>query len=358
MVMRTPRIALTLALALAAACTDDERAVTTPAAAPAPAAATMLDVSASSLERGSLSTLSFTRRDSAPAFGSVDPAAIAIKASPGVTFSITGATVDRIDALVAVDASAPIGNVSLEIVAGATTHSATEAIAIVDGAPPAFVAATTTVTFTGESRSALLWIDPLAPLAFVEIAMIAPRPDVGFVLLEPDGRFSKDLSPRAGPVRRVIGAPRGLIVRDASRAPSPITLAMRRRTIREEKDVAKHLTIAEASVLGAPDVYVARMELAAGETHFYSVDVAAGAVGLRLRVETLPSALGGETDTRLAVFRDDQQTMLGAPSTDHDLLDALTTATIPSAGRHYIRVETGSAFDPAHAEYALLVTLE
>lgn len=339
---------------LALGCGSDPSTPEAPAPS-SPAAASAEMEGAAPLARGTLSPVRFVRRapspDFAPALGA--DAGVTIRASEGLSFVVTDVTSDRVEALAAVDASAPLGGAAVEIVQGDTTYAVSGDLAVIDAEPARFAAESTTLEFDDARASQLLWLDPASAHAFVTVETSAP--DAGLILLDSEGKFPRELTLHAGTIRTVIAGPRALVVA-RPREGGSLTLTLHRRSVRAAGDAKPGAVVSEAGVLGPPDVYVERATLVEGEAHYYAVDIASGAIGQRLQIETL--AGDPATDTRLTVLRDDRVAVLGAPSDDLDAHDRLTSEALPAPGRYFVRVEPGSAFDPAHADYGLVVMFQ
>lgn len=311
-------------------------------------------VSSGPLARGGIYPLALERHD--PLHGFTDDPSLALAASPGLTLSVEAVSADRIDAAVAIDASAPLGTASLEVQVGALRFSAPQALEIVDPVAIPTLADSAILSTSEAYGSAAAWIGPGSPLALVEVEAQGATAPPSLLLLDPEGRFPRDLPFRPSRLSEVIDGPRLLVLRDLAGHGDPYPVIATRRPLRAASVVAAHDSIATAALLGGPEVFVAD-ELLSGsqDVRYYAIDLAPGAVGQSLQVET--RAGDPETDTRITIIRDDQRSLLGPPSSDVGWLDTLTSPTIAYAGRHYIRVEAGSAFDPAHARYALLVVM-
>lgn len=309
------------------------------------------------MERGSMVTVTWRPVDAlfGERTGPLEPERITVLASAGLTFRITRATRDAIDTLVAIDASAPLGRADAEllVIEGDTMQrfAAPELFELVDP-EPVMLDDGATVESRAPSESVVAWVAPRSPLELVELEAEGPgAPELAW--LDADGRFDRALAFSPRPLRAVLDGARAVVVRGAS---EPVTLHLRRTALRLAEASPAGASLDTASPLGAPDVYVASASLrSADDAAYFSVDLAPGAIGQRLYVETRSS--DPRTDTRVTIYADDRLSVLGFPSDDRGALDAVLTPPIARAGRVYIRVSAGSRFDPAHGELSLLAVM-
>ncbi|MGN6111095.1 MAG: hypothetical protein ACTHU0_38715 [Kofleriaceae bacterium] len=274
---------------------------------------------------------------------------LAFFASPGLTVGARSVTGTALDALVAIDASAPLGDAVLEVHAGGPAggvFTVPAALTVIEtGDAP--VLHDTLHLQPDAAGSAFAWLAPDAPLALVDLEVAASA--AGALVLDRDGAYPRPLA--FAPARtEVIDGVRGVGFHGAA---GGFDVVARRTPLRAAHASATNDTFATATLLGAPGGYVADAKLqGANDARYFAVDVAYGLIGLRLRVVTLGDP---RTDTQISVFRDDQRSLLGPASSDVSALDELVTPTLPAEGRYYIRVAAGAGFDAAHDTFSLAV---
>lgn len=287
--------------------------------------------------------------------GALDPQSVTVLASAGLTFRITDVARERIETLVAIDASAPLGRADVELVVvegeRVLRFAAQRAFEITEAEALEVLGDETTLS--APSGAALAWVAPAAELARVELELEGSGE---LALLDADGRFPRSLAFHPSRLSAVIDGPRALALRTADGSSGQLTVRMRQVPLRSVEERAGNTSIEAASPLGLPGVYVTRSRLtSAGEGRYFSIDLAPGAVGERLYIETRSD--DPATDTRVTLVRDDRASLLGPPSADLGALDTLVSPTIAIPGRHYVRVDGGSRFDPEHGAYSLLVVM-
>ncbi|HEY4180847.1 MAG TPA: hypothetical protein VGM90_28575 [Kofleriaceae bacterium] len=308
------------------------------------------------LVRGSITALQLTPGDD-EFFGTdsvLDAAQIELAASPGLTLQLTRATAPEIDVLVAVDASAPLGTVDLEVRIGAEPTRFRAPATVVDGAPITELAEKLDVNVP-EGGSTLVWLAPGAPLDYVVLDAQGTSGEPVLAVLDGDGRFLPDLA-SASHREVVVDEPRAVIVRDRSGHAGSFHLTADRVALRTLAAAGGNATIASALPVGLPDAEITdAMFAGADDVHAYAVDLDTSAIGLQLTAATLGE--DNDVDTRISVIADDRESLVGFPSTDRGALDTVTTPTIAVAGRYYVRVTPGSLFTPEHARYSLALVL-
>jgi hypothetical protein len=309
------------------------------------------------LVRGSITALQLTPGESAFGTGEVlDAAEVELAASPGLTLQLTRAATNEIDVLVAVDASAPLGAIDLEVRIGAepARFKASAALRIVDGAPITELADKLDVDVP-EGGSTLVWLAPGAPLDYVTLDVQGTSGEPVLAVLDGDGQFLPDLA-AASHREVVVDEPRAVVVRDRSGHAGSFHLTADRVALRTLPAAAGNTTITSALPVGLPDAEITDAVFAgADDVHFYAVDLDTSTVGLQLTATTLSD--DADVDTRVSVIADDRASLVGFPSTDRGALDNVTTPTLAVAGRYYVRVTPGSLFTPEHARYSLALVL-
>jgi hypothetical protein len=308
----------------------------------APASA---EVTAGTPRRGGLVTVHLALTEPGRTWAADD---VAFFASPGITLGERTITNTAIDALVAIDASAPLGDAVLEVHAGGDVFTVPAALAIADTGDAPVLHDTLHVQ-PDAAGAAFAWLDPESPLALVDLQIQARS--AGALVLDGTGAYPR---PLAFATRRtdVLDGVRGVGFYSGSSG-GAFDIDARRSPLHAVTATTDNDTFATATLLGAPGGYVADATLAGpDDVRYFAVDVSDSSIGLPLRVVTLGDA---RTDTKLAVVRDDQASLLGPVSADAAALDELVTPTIPAAGRYYIRVEAGAAFDASHDTFSLAV---
>lgn len=309
------------------------------------AAPATAEVAAGTARRGGLVTVHLALVEPGRTWTADD---VAFFASPGLTVGTRTVTATAIDALVAIDASAPLGDAVLEVHAGGDVFTVPAALAIADtgDAPVLHDALHVQPDAAG---AAFAWLDPESPLALVDLAIGARA--AGALVLDGAGVYPRPLA-FATTRTEVIDGVRGVGFYTGGGG-GAFDVTARRSPLHAVTATDDNDSFATATLLGAPGGYVADAALAGpDDVRYFAVDVTDGAVGLPLRVVTLGDAA---TDTRLAVVRDDQASLLGPMSNDDVALDELVTPVLPSVGRYYIRVEAGADFDAAHGTFSLAV---
>ncbi|HEY4058205.1 MAG TPA: PPC domain-containing protein [Kofleriaceae bacterium] len=326
---------ITLSLVLLAACStsSDNDADATAAA----------DVTAGTPQRGGLVEVHLAPIDPNHTWSATD---VAFFASPGLTIDAQTITDSEITALVAIDASAPLGDAAIEVHSGGEVFAAPAAFTVEDVAE-ALVLHDTLHVQPDAAGAAFAWVAPASPLDLVDVDVTN---SAGTIVLDSDGTYPRPLA-FAATQTSVIDGVRGVGFYVGTNG--AFDVSARRYPLRAVTPTGDGTTFGTATLLGAPGGYVADVRLAsADDVHYFAVDVTDASIGQRLRAITLGDP---RTDTKLAVFRDDQASMLGPISNDTSALDELVTSTVPLAGRYYIRVTAGAGFDPAHPTFALAV---
>jgi hypothetical protein len=283
--------------------------------------------------------------------GALDPESVTVMASAGLTFAIIDARRDRIETLLAIDASAPLGRADVELVVvegeRVMRFAAHEAFEITE--PDGIEVLGEETTLSAPSGAALAWIAPVGGLARVEVSLDGAGE---LALLDRDGRFPRSLAFHRSSLSAVIDGPRAVAVRAGS---GPFTVRTRQLPLRAVEEQAGNTSVEAAAPLGLPGGYVAASTLTGGEARYFSIDLSRGAVGGRLYVETRSD--DPATDTRITLIRDDRRSLFGPPSADLGALDTLVSPAIVSPGRYFVRVDGGSRFDPAHGAFSMLVVM-
>lgn len=263
-------------------------------------------------------------------------------ASPGITVRTNTVTDTAIDALVAIDASSPLGDATLEVRTVNNVFTIPAALSITDNVDAPILHDELHVQ-ADAAGAAFAWLDPESPLALVDVT----TRDAEVIVLDDHGAYPRPIA-FSRTQTDVIDGVRGIGFHTANRGAFDVTAT--RWPLRAVTATSDNRDFASATRLDAPGAYVANATL--DEPRYFAVDVDPGSTGQRLRVVTLGDR---ETDTRISVYSDDRASLLGGPSSDDGALDELVTPTIPSGGRYYIRVEPGAAFDPSHPTFSLAV---
>jgi hypothetical protein len=113
-------------------------------------------------------------------------------------------------------------------------------------------------------------------------------------------------------------------------------------------------TVPTAQGITLPAVVTSSLA-AATDVDYFIFTAAPADVGKTVRVVTLPGDT--LTDTLVEVLTGNGATSLGL-STDMSYHEDLTSSPIPSAGTYIVKVTAGTMYDPAHANYKLVVLLQ
>ncbi|HEY4177051.1 MAG TPA: hypothetical protein VGM90_09480 [Kofleriaceae bacterium] len=322
---------VSLCLALLAACSSDS------SVSPDDASLTAT-VTAGTPQRGGLVAVHLAPVEEGRTWSDVE-----LFATPGLTVDARNVTATEIDALVAIDASAPLGDATIEIHSGTDVFSAPAAVRVADAADAPALRDTLHVQPDAAGAS-FAWIAPASSLALVDLEMNVPG--AGTIVLDAEGTYPR---PLAFTTTRsaVLDGVRGV----AFYASDAFDVTAHRYPLRAIANGTDNTTFANATLLGTPDANVADAFLTGpDDARYFAVDIADASIGQRLRVLTLGDA---RTDTKIAVFRDDHVSLLGPVSDDTTMLDELVTPTVSVAGRYYIRVTAGAGFDATHSTFSL-----
>lgn len=281
---------------------------------------------------------------------------IEVDAPTGITAQISSVSPFGIEVALLIDADAPAGPVSLEVLSGPTGDTVSfpnpEAFDIVERTPTALSAtAPSTIQLSEAFQSELYTFTPDQGLQIIEISTSAIAGSPQLLALGTTGKFADlgGVSPSFG-FATDSSAPRYAVLLDQSGESgytATITTTARSATAASESSSNDDATNADAVTL--PMVLQGASLSSISDEDWFSFDAVAGDIGKTVTVRTF----GNDTltDTVVAVVGPDGSTVLGEASDDQGFHELLISGAISEAGTHYVRVFASDFFDPTHSQY-------